>query len=84
MRDDEPRLVWTSLTTTLMNAGERDSVWKEGGEKKGSACEENCESESNPKPSPRPKPSSADVAERGMASIGVRSSGNLCVDEEYA
>ena len=29
-----------------MNAGERDSVWKEGGEKKESACEEECESES--------------------------------------
>jgi hypothetical protein len=67
-----------------VNAGERDSVWKEGGEKMGGACEENCESESNPKPRPRPKPSSADVAERGVASIGVRSSGNLCVDEEYA
>ena len=25
-----------------------------------------------------------DVPERGVASIGVRSSGNLCVDEEYA
>ena len=25
-----------------------------------------------------------DVAERGVASIGVRSSGNLYVDEEYA
>ena len=67
-----------------MNAGERDIVRKEVGEKKGSACEEKCESESNPKPSPNPKPSSADVAERGVASIGVRSSGNLCVEEEYA
>ena len=57
-----------------MNAGKRDSVWKDGGEKKGSACEEKCASESNP------KPSSADVAERGVASIGVRSSGNLCVE----
>ena len=68
-----------------MNAGERDSVGKEGGEKKGSVCEEECESESNPKPRPKPKPSSADVAERGVASIGVRSSGNLCVnlEEEY-
>jgi hypothetical protein len=28
-----------------------------------------------------PIPSSADVAERGVASIGVRSSGNLCVEE---
>ena len=54
---------------------------KEGGEKKGSACEEECESESNPKPRPQPKPSSADVAERGSAWIGVRSSGNLCVEE---
>jgi hypothetical protein len=56
----------------------------EGGKKKGSACEEKCVSESNPKHRPKPKPSSADVAERGVASIGVRSSGNLCVDEEYA
>jgi hypothetical protein len=55
---------------------------KGGGEKKGSACEEECESESNPKPRPKPKPSSADVAERGVASIGVRSSGNLCVKED--
>ena len=44
---------------------------------KESACEEGCESESNPKPRPQPKPSSVDVAERGVASIGVRSSGNL-------
>jgi hypothetical protein len=28
-------------------------------------------------PIPNPKPSSEDVAERGVASIGVRSSGNL-------
>jgi hypothetical protein len=48
---------------------------KEGGEKKES--EEECESESNPKPRPQAKPSSVDVAERGVASIGVRSSGNL-------
>ncbi len=27
--------------------------------------------------------SSADVVERVVASIGVRSSGNLCVEEEY-
>ncbi len=39
MRYDEPRLVWTRL--------------KEGGEKKRSACEEECESESNPKPTPK-------------------------------
>ena len=45
------------------------------------ACEEECESESDPKPRPKPKPSSADVAERGVASIGVLSSGNLCVEE---
>jgi hypothetical protein len=68
-----------------VNAGEKASVSKERGEKKGSACEEECykecESESNPKP--RPKPSSADVAQRGVASIGVRSPGNLCVQEEY-
>jgi hypothetical protein len=47
-------------------------------------CEEKRESESHPKPRPKPKPSSADVAERGVAWIGVRTSGNLCVDEEYA
>jgi hypothetical protein len=46
------------------------------------AWEEECEP--NPKPRSKPKPSSADVAERGVASIGVRSSRNLCVDEEYA
>jgi hypothetical protein len=45
------------------------------------ACEEECEP--NPKPRPKPNPSSADVAERGVASIDVRSSGNLCVEEEY-
>jgi hypothetical protein len=45
------------------------------------ACEEECEPK--PKPRPKPKPSSADVAERGVASIGVRLSGNLCVEEEY-
>ena len=37
------------------------------------ACEEECEP--NPKPRPKPNPSSADVAERGVPSIGVRSSG---------
>ena len=47
-----------------MNARERDIV-----------CEEECEP--NPKPRPKPNPSSADVAERGVASIGVRSSENL-------
>ena len=35
----------------------------------------------NPKPRPQPKPSSVDVAERGVASMGVRSSGNLCVED---
>jgi hypothetical protein len=40
------------------------------------------ECEHNPKPRPKPKTSSADVADRGVASIGVRSSGNLCVEEE--
>ena len=44
------------------------------------ACEE--EYEPNPKPRPKPNPSSAYVAERGVASIGVRTSGNLCVEEE--
>jgi hypothetical protein len=44
-------------------------------------CEEKYASESNPKPRPKPKPRSADVPERGVASIGVRSLGNLCVDE---
>ena len=33
------------------------------GEKKGSACEEKCASESNPKPRPKHKPSYTDVAE---------------------
>ena len=48
------------------------------------AVEEECESESNPKPRPKPKPrDSADVAERGVASTGVRSSGNLCVEYVY-
>ena len=46
-------------------------------------CEEKCASESNPKPRHTPKPSSADVAGRGVTSIGVRSSGNVCGDEEY-
>ena len=46
-------------------------------------CEEECESEleSNPKPRPKPKPLaslSSAVAERGVASIGVRSS-ETCV-----
>ena len=65
--------------TKLCAWGEEDS-----GEQVRSAFEEKCESESNPKPRPKPKPSSADVAERGVASIGVRSSGNLSVGEEYA
>ncbi len=39
--------------------------------------------EPNPKPRPKPKTSSADVAEIGVASIGVGSLGNLCVEEEY-
>ena len=47
------------------------------------ASQSQCASESNPKPRPKPKPSTADVAERDVASIGVRSSGNLCVDEEF-
>ncbi len=38
----------------------------------------------NPIPRPKPNPSSADIAERGVASIGVRSSGNLsCVFIEF-
>jgi hypothetical protein len=40
--------------------------------------------ENHPKPRPKPEPSSADVAESGVASIGMRSSGNLCAEEEYA
>jgi hypothetical protein len=39
-----------------------------------------------PTPIPKPEPSCAelaDVAERGVVSIGVHSSGNLCVGEEY-
>jgi hypothetical protein len=54
---------------------------KVGGEKKVSACQEQCASDPNPKPRPKPEPSSADVAERSVASIGVPSSGNLCVDQ---
>ena len=54
-----------------MNAGERDSVWEEGGAKKGSACGEQYASEPNPKPRHKPDTSSADVAERGVASIGA-------------
>ena len=42
----------------------------------GSACGEKYASEPNPKPRLKRDPSSADVAERGLASIGVRSSGN--------
>ena len=41
------------------------------------------ECEPNSKPRPKPKTSSADFAERGVALIGVRSSGNLWVVEEY-
>jgi hypothetical protein len=47
----------------------------------GGACEEKCQP--NPKPRPKAEPSSADVTERGVASIGVRSSENMCVEEEY-
>ena len=38
----------------------------------------------NPIPNPDPNPKqAADVTERDVASIRVRSSGNLCVEEEY-
>jgi hypothetical protein len=37
----------------------------------------------NPIPNPDPNPNSADVDERSVVSIGARSSGNLCVEEEY-
>jgi hypothetical protein len=40
----------------------------------------------NPIPNPDPNPNQAlqrDVAERGVVWIGVHSSGNLCVEEEY-
>jgi len=50
-----------------------------GGWRVGEEREEECEP--NPKPRPKPNPSSADVAERDIASIGVPSSGNLCVEE---
>jgi hypothetical protein len=41
--------------------------------------------ELSPEPNPRPKTRTtpADVAERGVASIGVHSLENLCVEEEY-
>jgi hypothetical protein len=65
-----------SLTSALPMTG----LGQEEGERvRGEVCQE-----SNPKSRPKPKPNSADVAERGVASIGVRSSGNLCADEEYA
>ena len=51
---------------TSERGGEGDCV-KEGGGGEGE-----CESESKPKPRPKPNPSSTDVAERGVASIGVR------------
>jgi hypothetical protein len=40
----------------------------------------------NPIPNPDPNPNQAPQMslKRGVASIGVRSSGTLCVDEEYA
>jgi len=47
--------------------------WREG--------EERVRRSVNPIPNPVPNPS-ADVVERGVASIGVRSSGNLCVEED--
>jgi hypothetical protein len=51
--------------------------------RKGARAKRSVRVNPNPKPRPIPKPSSADVAEKGVASIGVRSSGNLCVDEEW-
>ena len=37
----------------------------------------------NPNPIPKLEPNSEDVAERGVATRGGHSSGNLCVSEEY-
>ncbi len=53
--------------------------------KRRGACEEACgeKCEPNPKPRPKPEPSTANVVEKGLASTGVRSSGNLIVEEEY-
>ena len=49
--------------------------WREG--------EERVRRSVHPVPNPDPNPTQAPhVAERGVASIGVRSSGNLCVEEE--
>jgi len=85
MRYDEPRLVWSSLvcpSRTSEREGEGYGVkgeWREGEER----VKEHVRRSVNPS-KPRPKPNPPDVAERGVASIGVRSSGNLCVDEEYA
>ncbi len=56
---------------------------KGGGKKKGARARRSVPVNSIPKTDPKPKPSSADVAEIDIASIGVRSSGNLCVEEEY-
>ena len=84
MRYDEPRHVWTSVPITHSER-EGEGYCVKGGWRMRGACEGACEEgcEPKPKPRPKPKPSSADVAERGVASIGVRSSGNLCVEEEY-
>jgi hypothetical protein len=71
MRHDEQRHVWSSLSSEREGKGilcERRGACER-------ACEKNCEP--YPKPRPKPEPSSADVSERGVASIGVRSSGNL-------
>ena len=77
MRYNKPRLVWTSLPIARGRGilCERRVARRRGACE--GACEEECEP--NPKPRPKPNPSSADIgAERGVASIGVRSSGNLC------
>ena len=54
--------------------------WREGEER----AKERVKRSVNPIPNPDPNPKqAADVAERGVASIDVRSSGNPCVEEEY-
>ena len=70
MRYDEPRLVWTE------REGEGYCVkggWREG--------EERVRRSVNPIPNPEPNPTQApQMSLKEVASIGVRSSGNLCVE----
>jgi hypothetical protein len=71
MRYDEPRLVWTSLTTTRERGGKSKEILCERRVARNrGACEGACEAKCEPNPKPRSKPetSSADVTERCVAS----------------